>query len=188
MVDARDDENQGTAGAPEPVADQAPTDASAPTGGTAPADDRERPDAWAPTADPADAPEPASAAVPSGPDASAKPPVPSEAELAATAQDAYVRHAPKIGAFIVAGVVLGALVGLVLALVAGPDSPVASDGTAFISVLDGQGVVRFVMALAGALVGGLVGAALAVVADRRSVRGRPQTPADRPQPRRRPGR
>lgn len=97
---------------------------------------------------------------------------PTEAELAAVAEPARVRRAPKVGAFITVGVLLGALVGLVAALVAGPGSPIEADGTAFISVLEGQGSVRFLMALSGGVVGALVGGLLAVLADRRSVRRR----------------
>ncbi|NKY10344.1 histidine kinase [Cellulomonas hominis] len=98
------------------------------------------------------------------------PEVPDEATLAEVAEPARVRRAPKIGAFITAGALLGALLGLVLALVAGPGSGLEADGTAFISVLEGQGGARLVCAVAGAVLGGFAGAALAVLADRRSVR------------------
>lgn len=98
------------------------------------------------------------------------PEVPDEATLAGVAEPARVRRAPKIGAFITAGVLLGALIGLVLALVAGPGSDLVADGTAFISILDGQGGARLVCAVAGAVLGGLAGAGAAVAADRRSVR------------------
>ena len=98
------------------------------------------------------------------------PEVPDEATLAEVAEPARVRHAPRIGAFITAGALLGALLGLVLALVAGPGSGLVADGSAFISVLDGQGGARLVCAVAGAALGALVGAGLAVAADRRSVR------------------
>ncbi len=79
----------------------------------------------------------------------------------------HVRRAPRVGRFIGTGAVLGALVGLVLALVAGRDSAVVADGTAFISVLDGQGAARAVMAVAGGCLGALLGGAAAVLADRR---------------------
>jgi hypothetical protein len=105
---------------------------------------------------------PAPAAVPA--------PVPEEAELARVAEPAQVRHAPKIGAFIVAGTLVGALLGLVAALVAGQDSGLVADGTAFIGLLEGQGSARFFSALIGAIVGGFAGAGLALLADRRSVR------------------
>jgi hypothetical protein len=131
-------------------------------------------------ATPAEAAASAEAAVPVAPAEAAEPTVPevpTEDELAATAQDAYVRRAPKIGAFLTVGVLLGALVGLVVALIAGPGSPIRPDGSAFISVLDGQGSVRLIMALSGGVLGALIGAGLAVRADRRSVRGRPEQPA-----------
>ncbi|HEY0216135.1 MAG TPA: hypothetical protein VGC57_07075 [Cellulomonas sp.] len=137
------------------------------------------------------APLPARPDAPDAPEESAEEPgagedhEPTEQEIAAEAGDAYVRRAPKIGAFITAGVLLGALAGLVAALIAGPDSPIGPDGTAFISVLEGQGSVRLIMAVSGAVVGALVGAGLAVLADRRSVRGRPEVPpAPRPSRRR----
>lgn len=95
---------------------------------------------------------------------------PTEAELAEVAEPAVVRRAPKVGAFLTAGVLLGALLGLVLALVAGPSSELRPDGSAFISVLEGQGGVRLASAFAGALLGALVGAGLALLADRRSIR------------------
>jgi hypothetical protein len=97
-------------------------------------------------------------------------PLPTEAELAQVAEPAQVRRAPKIGAFIVAGALVGALLGLVAALVVGPDSGLVADGTAFIGLLDGQGSARFFSALIGAIVGGFAGAGLALLADRRSLR------------------
>ncbi|WP_454049936.1 histidine kinase [Cellulomonas sp. Marseille-Q8402] len=106
------------------------------------------------------------AGVPAGGEA----PVPDEAELARVAEPAQVRRAPKIGAFIVAGVLVGALLGLLAALLVAGSSSLEADGTAFISVLEGQGSARFISALAGAVVGGFAGAGLALLADRRSVR------------------
>ena len=100
----------------------------------------------------------------------AESPVPTEAELAQVAEPAQLRRAPKVGAFIVAGVLVGALLGLVAALVVGPDSGLVADGTAFIGFLEGQGSARFLSALMGAILGGFVGAALALLADRRSLR------------------
>ena len=93
-----------------------------------------------------------------------------EAELAEVAEPARVRRAPKIGAFITAGVLIGALVGLIAALIAGRSSEVVADGTAFISIFDGQGGIRALMAFAGAVVGAFVGSGLAVRSDRRSAR------------------
>lgn len=96
--------------------------------------------------------------------------VPSEDELARVAVPARVRRAPKFGVFIVTGMVVGALVGLLLTLLVGGDDG-ASDvaaGQGFISFLDGQGAIRAVMATAGALVGGFAGGGIAALADRRS--------------------
>ncbi|WP_282948444.1 histidine kinase [Cellulomonas endometrii] len=98
-------------------------------------------------------------------------PEPTEAELARVAEPARVRRAPKVGAFITAGVLLGALLGLIAALLVG-SSDAPSDGTAFISILEGEGAVRLLSALLGAIIGAFVGAGLAVLADRRSVRRR----------------
>ncbi|GIG37024.1 histidine kinase [Cellulomonas pakistanensis] len=110
-------------------------------------------------------------AVPAAPDAPAERPVPDEATLASVAEPARVRRAPKIGAFITAGVLLGGLVGLVAALLASPSSGLAgSDPQAFISVLGGQGGARAISALIGAVVGGFAGAGAALLADRRSRR------------------
>jgi hypothetical protein len=79
---------------------------------------------------------------------------------------ATVRRAPKFGAFITAGALVGALLGLVLVLVTA--SPDTVTGDAFISFLGGDGTVRLLTAGAFAVLGGLVGGALAVGADRRS--------------------
>ncbi|GEA79989.1 histidine kinase [Cellulomonas uda] len=100
-------------------------------------------------------------------------PAPSEDELVRLAVPARVRRAPKYGVFIVAGALVGVVVGLLLTLFlgAGSDGTGSSDvasGTGFISFLDGQGSIRLVMGTAGAVVGGFVGGALAVRADRRS--------------------
>jgi hypothetical protein len=97
-------------------------------------------------------------------------PVPTEAELAREAQPATVRHAPKFGAFITAGALVGIVVALLLTLVVQPDVPRVSDGSGFLPFLDGENAVRTVMAVAGAVLGGFLGGLLAVVADRRSVR------------------
>ncbi|GEA87848.1 histidine kinase [Cellulomonas cellasea] len=103
--------------------------------------------------------------------ARASAPVPDEAELARVAEPATVRRAPKFGAFVTAGVLLGAVLGFVVALITG--TAVEGDGgTGFISFLDGQGSARLLVALAGATLGALVAGLAAVVADRRSVRRR----------------
>ncbi|KQY46982.1 hypothetical protein [Cellulomonas sp. Root137] len=97
-------------------------------------------------------------------------PIPSEEELAAVAEPAVVRHAPKYGAFITAGALVGIVAALILVAIVRPDVPWVADGSGFISFLDGEGAVRTVMAVGGAVLGGFVGGALAVLADRRSVR------------------
>lgn len=97
-------------------------------------------------------------------------PIPSEEELAAVAEPAVVRHAPKYGAFITAGALVGIVVALILVAVVRPEVPWVADGSGFISFLDGEGAVRTVMAVGGAVLGGFVGGALAILADHRSVR------------------
>ena len=92
--------------------------------------------------------------------------VPDEQELERVAVPATVRRAPKFGAFITAGGLVGALLGLVLALVT--SSPGTGAGYGFISFLSGDGTVRLLTAGALAVLGGFVGGALAVRADRRS--------------------
>ena len=99
--------------------------------------------------------------------------LPAEDELERVAVPARVRRAPKFGAFIVAGAVVGAVVALLATALVGwlSDDAGASDvasGQGFISFLDGQGAIRAVMGLTGAVVGGFVGGALASRADRRS--------------------
>jgi len=97
-------------------------------------------------------------------------PIPSEEEIARDAVPATVRHAPKYGAFITAGALVGIVVGLILVAVFQPELPRPADGSGFISFLDGEGAVRTVMAVAGAVLGGFVGGFVAILADRRSVR------------------
>jgi len=99
-------------------------------------------------------------------------PVPSEAELLATAQPATVRRAPKYSVFIAAGAIVGIVLGLVLVAVVDPQVRWVSDGSGFLPFLEGEGAVRTVVALGLGVVGGFVGGALAVLADRRSTRGR----------------
>ncbi|MDM7854596.1 histidine kinase [Cellulomonas alba] len=94
-------------------------------------------------------------------------PVPSEAELASTATPGTVRRAPKFGAFLVAGGLVGAVVGLLVAGLAPGDRP---DGSGFLPFLDGVNAVRTWLAVAGLVLGILVGGLLAALADRRSVR------------------
>jgi len=128
-------------------------------------------DATAPTPDGTDAPDAGGDRSRADADGAEPRGVPDEATLARVAEPARVRHAPKFGAFIVAGVLLGALVGLLAAALAGSSSGLAeSDPQAFISVLGGQGGARAVSAFIGAVVGGFAGAGAALVADRRSRR------------------
>ena len=102
-------------------------------------------------------------------DPSAEPPLPTPDELA-SARDAIVRHAPKYGAFITAGALVGIILALLLTALIGPRIPLPSDGSGFLPFLDGENAVRTVMAVTGAVLGGFVGGLLATVADRRSVR------------------
>ena len=101
------------------------------------------------------------------------PPLPDADELARVAEPATQRRAPRFGAFIVAGTLTGAVLGLVLAVVVGARNAVRWEGSGLISFLDGQASVRLISALSLAVVGALVGGALAVWADRRSLRVRP---------------
>lgn len=87
-------------------------------------------------------------------------PVPDAATLERVAEPAVVRRAPRYGAFIRAGVVLGAVIGWMVAALAPstPDEP--------------RSAVIGLTALGLAGIGALLGAGLAVLADRRSDRGR----------------
>ncbi|MFC4613547.1 histidine kinase [Cellulomonas algicola] len=121
----------------------------------------------------ADAAQPASTAPaqprPVTPADDEEPPVPSEAELLATARPATVRRAPKYSVFIGAGAIVGIVVGLVLvAVLKDPQVRWIADGTGFVWFLEGEGAVRTVTAVALGVLGGFVGGALAVLADRRS--------------------
>src|SRR3954468_4131551 len=82
-------------------------------------------------------------------------PLPTPEELEA-APDATIRHAPKFGAFIIAGALVGIVVGLLATALAGPESLV-SDGSGLIPLLDGENAVRAVVAISGAVLGGFVG-------------------------------
>ncbi|WP_051274953.1 hypothetical protein [Cellulomonas sp. URHD0024] len=95
--------------------------------------------------------------------------LPTPEELTA-ARDATIRHAPKFGAFIAAGAIVGFLLALIVTAIVRPTIPRASDGSGFLPFLDGENAVTTVLALTGAVVGGFVGGLLAVLADRRSVR------------------
>ncbi len=133
------------------------------------ADGQQRPRPDAPGPD--DAEPPTSVA---GHDQPAEPQLPTEEQLEQIAEDATVRRAPKIGAFITAGALLGIVLGFVLALIfanADPGALAAEQGQAFISAFEGEGAIRFISAAAGGCLGALVGAGAAVWADRRSRRG-----------------
>ncbi|MCC2316175.1 histidine kinase [Cellulomonas xiejunii] len=103
---------------------------------------------------------------------------PDEAELARVAVPATVRRAPRYGAFIVAGALVGVVVGLVVAVVSGGDGRVTSGDGGVLPFLAGQNGVRWVLALAAGVVGAFVGGGLAVLADRRSTRRRRAAPQD----------
>jgi hypothetical protein len=96
--------------------------------------------------------------------------VPDEGELRRVARPATVRRAPKFGAFIGAGALIGAVLGLVLALLT--RSSGVDVGTGFIPFLDGAGTVGLETVLALGVLGCLVGGAFAIGADRRSIRRR----------------
>lgn len=80
------------------------------------------------------------------------------AQIEAVVVDARVRRAPKFGAFIATGVVLGAVLGFLLSKIVGAvrHDPTNSGATAFFTALS--------LAMLGALISGY----LAVRADRRS--------------------
>ena len=124
--------------------------------------------------DPADAPRPADDARPDETAAA----TPDEAELARVAVPATVRRAPRYGAFMVAGALVGMVVGLVVALLSGGDGRVTSGDGGVLPFLGGQNGVRWVLAVAIGVVGAFVGGALAVLADRRSTRRRRPAPQD----------
>jgi len=84
--------------------------------------------------------------------------VPDEATLAEIARPARVRRAPRFGAFIRAGVVLGAVVGWIVAMVASGTSGEARTAAVLISTV---GV---------AALGALISAGVAAIVDRRSGR------------------
>lgn len=122
-----------------------------------------------------DAPRPADVPTPAaGPDAADA--TPDETELARVAVPATVRRAPRYGAFLVAGALLGALVGLVVAVATAAGSGVTANDGGVLPFLGGQNGVRAVLAVSGALVGLLVGGVLALLADRRSTRRRRPAP------------
>ena len=83
---------------------------------------------------------------------------PPERDSTRVAEAAVVRHAPRFAAFVRTGVLLGAVIGVIVAAIA-PASP-GSPRAAVIALT----------ALALAVLGAIVGAGMAVLADRRSQR------------------
>ncbi|WP_159807406.1 hypothetical protein [Cellulomonas citrea] len=97
--------------------------------------------------------------------------VPSEEWLAAHAVPGRVRRAPRLGSFVVVGVLAGMVVGTLVTLLAVPRSGLSADGSGgVLPILGGYNGVLLETSLALGLVGGLVGAVLALRADRRSRR------------------
>lgn len=129
------------------------------------------PRADAPGPAPLDGPGPRGAA-PTGP---ARTP-PDEAELARIAAPATVRRAPRYGAFLVAGALVGMVVGLVVAFATAAGSGVTGADGGVLPFLGGQNGVRWLLALGGGVLGAFVGGGLAVLADRRSTRRRRPAP------------
>jgi hypothetical protein len=99
-------------------------------------------------------------------------PVPSETELARIATPGRVRRAPKFGAFLVAGGLVGAVVGFLVSLLSPVSEAEKPDGSGFLPFLDGVNGARTWLVASGIVLGVLVGGLVAVLADRRSVRGR----------------
>ena len=91
-----------------------------------------------------------------------------EDELLRAAVPATVRRAPRYGAFMTAGALVGLIVGLVLAVVV--DTGAVTDSGGVLPFLGGSNGPRLLSALAGAVLGIGVGAGLALWADRRSLR------------------
>ncbi|MBO3088187.1 histidine kinase [Cellulomonas sp. zg-ZUI40] len=98
--------------------------------------------------------------------------------MARVAVPATVRRAPRYGAFLVAGALVGVVVALVVAFVTAQGSGVSGQEGGILPFLGGQNGVRWVLAVTGAVVGAFVGGGLAVLADRRSVRRRRPAPPD----------
>ena len=97
-------------------------------------------------------------------DAPATSPVPDAATLESIATPASLRRAPRIGMFITTGVLLGVVVGWLLAVLGSGTSGEARTG-AILLTAGGLGAL-----------GAVVGSGLAALADRRSVRSRPTPP------------
>lgn len=126
----------------------------------------EQPDEPAPTGAPVPVPEAAASD-----DSSAAAPVPDEETLARIASPVLVRRAPRYGAFIGYGAVLGFVVGVVLAIALDRgDLVAAGEGGGVLPFLGGSNGARLMTGVALAGVGAIVGALLALWADARSRR------------------
>ena len=97
--------------------------------------------------------------------------VPDEALLARTATPGAVRRAPRFGAFIGTGALVGTILGVVLATVLDKGDLAGVDG-GVLPFLGGANGARALTALGLAAAGALVGALLALWADTRSLRRR----------------
>lgn len=101
--------------------------------------------------------------------APAEPPAtPDEATLARVTEQGHLRRAPRFGAFIGAGVLVGIVVGVALATVF--DTGALTDEGGVLPFLGGANGARAVTGLALGGLGALVGALLALWADARSRR------------------
>jgi hypothetical protein len=100
--------------------------------------------------------------VSTSPEPDAQQPAPDAEELARIATPATVRHAPRYRAFVLTGVVLGAVLAFVVVNLVGTDAAEASDL--------GSGPVFVFVALTFGVVGALLGALVALLLDRRSRR------------------
>jgi hypothetical protein len=113
-------------------------------------------------------------AEPRGPTAADAPALPDEEMLARIAAPALVRRAPKYGAFIGYGALLGFVVGVVLAIALDRgDLVAAGEGGGVLPFLGGSNGARLVTGFGLAGVGAVVGALLALWADARSGRRSP---------------
>ena len=96
-------------------------------------------------------------------------PVPDEPTLARIATPATVRRAPRFGAFIGAGALIGFVVGVVLAIVLDTGA-IPGEGGGVLPFLGGSSGARLVTGAALAALGALVGSLIALWADARSRR------------------
>ncbi|GAA2721830.1 hypothetical protein [Cellulomonas aerilata] len=134
---------------PEPSAAPSPESSAAPS----------------PESSAAPSPEPSAAASPESSAAASV--VPDDATLAEIAEPAQLRRAPRIGAFITTGVLVGAVAGWLLAVLGSGTSGEARTGAILLT------------AAGLAALGAILGSGFAALADRRSVRRRPGRSASR---------